>query len=311
MNVLSLFDGKACGKTALKRAGIPVNKYFASEIDKPAIKVAMKNNPDIIQIGDVEQVTKKLFKNDPIDLLIGGSPCQGFSFSGKQLNFDDPRSKLVFEYVRLLKSLKPKYFLLENVNMKKEFQDAISELLGVQPVSIVSSCVSAQSRLRLYWTNIKFDKSFMENTGPLMTDILDDDETEAANYSWFKVEDFREFTNLGGLASFIKKNNLKDEKFVFNYSTSGRGNGVVEARTNLSEKALTLTKSGYSSRAFTGVYYPHGEVRSLSINEMERLQNLETDYTKCEGVSNSQRKQMIGNGWTVDVIANILKGIQL
>lgn len=149
MNILSLFDGMACGRIALERSGVKVDKYFASEIDKYAIKVSKANYHDIIQLGDVTKVD--WFGLPRIDLLIGGSPCQGFSFAGKQLNFNDPRSALFFEYVRILNELKPKYFMLENVRMKKEYQDIISEHLGVQPVMINSALVSAQNRVRLYW----------------------------------------------------------------------------------------------------------------------------------------------------------------
>ncbi|MEA1928275.1 MAG: DNA (cytosine-5-)-methyltransferase, partial [Candidatus Auribacterota bacterium] len=123
MNVLSLFDGLSCGQIALERAGIKVNKYYASEIDKYAIKVTQNNYPNTIQIGDVKEINGNDYK---VDLLLGGSPCQGFSFSGKQLNFKDPRSKLFFEYVRILKECKPKWFLLENVRMKQEYQNVIS-----------------------------------------------------------------------------------------------------------------------------------------------------------------------------------------
>lgn len=152
MNVLSLFDGISCGMVALERAGIMVENYFASEIDNHAINVSKENYPNIKQIGSVVDV--KAEDLPKIDLLIGGSPCQGFSFAGKQLNFKDPRSKLFFEYARLLKELNPTYFLLENNRMKKEFQDVISRYLGVEPICINSSLFSAQNRSRLYWTNI-------------------------------------------------------------------------------------------------------------------------------------------------------------
>ncbi|MCH7928783.1 MAG: DNA (cytosine-5-)-methyltransferase [Candidatus Dadabacteria bacterium] len=152
MNVLSLFDGMSCGQIALNRAGIKYKNYYASEIDKYAIQVTMKNYPKTIQLGDITKIKAQYLPK--IDLLIGGSPCQGFSFAGKQLNFNDPRSKLFFEYVRLLKGLKPKYFLLENVKMKKEFQDVISKYMGIEPILINGSLVSAQNRVRLYWTNI-------------------------------------------------------------------------------------------------------------------------------------------------------------
>lgn len=152
-NVLSLFDGISCGQVALNRLGISYDRYYASEIDPYAMKVTSENYPHTVQLGSVTKVSPENLPK--IDLLIGGSPCQGFSFAGKQLNFNDPRSCLFFEYVRLLKSLQPRYFLLENVVMKRQYQDIISEHLGgVEPVLINSSDFSAQNRPRLYWTNI-------------------------------------------------------------------------------------------------------------------------------------------------------------
>ena len=188
MNVLSLFDGMSCGQIALNKAGIKYHNYFACEIDKYAIQVAQENFPETVQLGDVTKVwTSKSWSqgkeygvlvapcrgHHKIDLLMGGSPCQGFSFAGKQLNFDDPRSKLFFEFVRLKDSLQPKYFLLENVKMKKESQDIITEYLGVEPIEINSSLFSAQSRRRLYWTNIPFDKQ-IQDKGIVLKDILED-----------------------------------------------------------------------------------------------------------------------------------------
>nr|DAR45068.1 MAG TPA: Cytosine specific methyltransferase [Caudoviricetes sp.] len=171
MNVLSLFDGMSCGQIALKESGINVDKYFASEIDKYAISQTQTNFPDTIQLGDVTKISARDLP--VIDLLIGGSPCQGFSFAGKQLNFDDPRSVLFFEYVRILKEIREKNpnvkFLLENVRMKKECERVISEILGVQPVVINSALVSAQNRVRLYWSNIRTQKEGL--FGELYTDI--------------------------------------------------------------------------------------------------------------------------------------------
>jgi DNA (cytosine-5)-methyltransferase 3A len=149
INVLSLFDGMSCGQLALSRLGIEVENYYAAEIDTHAIKVTQHNFPNTIQLGDVTKI--KGSDLPKIDLIIGGSPCQGFSFAGKQLNFNDPRSALFFEFVRLIKECKPKYFLLENVVMKKESEKVITELLGVEPIMINSSLVSAQNRKRLYW----------------------------------------------------------------------------------------------------------------------------------------------------------------
>lgn len=170
MNILSLFDGISCGRVALNKANIKYKKYYASEIDKYAIKIAQKNYTNTIQIGDVLSVNGKDLPK--IDLLIGGSPCQGFSFAGKQLNFNDPRSALFFEYVRILREVNPKYFLLENVKMKQEYQDVISDLLGVKPILINSNLVSAQNRKRLYWTNIPI-KNLPEDKNIKLQDIIE------------------------------------------------------------------------------------------------------------------------------------------
>src|SRR6478609_457533 len=173
MNVLSFFDGMSCGQLALQQAGFKVDNYFACEIDKYAMQITNKNFPNTKQLGDVTKISGYDF--DRIDLFLGGSPCQGFSFAGKQLNFEDPRSKLFFEYVRVLKELRVKNpgvkFLLENVKMKKEYQDVISELLGVQPVEINSALVSAQNRKRLYWTNLGTIEQ-PEDKGILLKDIV-------------------------------------------------------------------------------------------------------------------------------------------
>jgi site-specific DNA-cytosine methylase len=152
INVLSLFDGISCGQVALERCGIKVNNYFASEIDKNAIKCAQHNYPNTIQLGDITKL--KLNELPKIDLVIGGSPCQGFSRAGKQLNFEDPQSKLFFNFVDVLKIVKPYFFILENNPMKKEYEDIITDYMGVEPVKINSSLLSAQNRKRLYWTNI-------------------------------------------------------------------------------------------------------------------------------------------------------------
>ena len=165
----------SCGQIALNKLGLKDYTYYASEIDKYAMQITQKNFPETVQVGDVTQLKSEDFTN--IDLMFAGSPCQGFSFAGKQLAFDDPRSKLFFEFVRLLKEVRPKYFLLENVRMKKEYLDVISEQVGAQPTLINSSLLSAQSRQRYYWTNIPFDKN-IEDRGIVLKDIL---ETEPGN----------------------------------------------------------------------------------------------------------------------------------
>ena len=186
LKVLSLFDGMSCGQLALQRLGIEVDTYYASEIDKYAIQVTQANFPETIQVGDVCQLKSEDYQD--IDLILAGSPCQGFSFAGKQLAFDDPRSALFFEFVRLLKEIKPKYFLLENVKMKQQFQDVITEqvsacypdfeggdLFGsqIKPILINSALLSAQNRQRLYWTNIPNIEQ-PEDKGIVLRDILED-----------------------------------------------------------------------------------------------------------------------------------------
>ena len=184
MNILSLFDGMSCGQIALDRLGVKVDNYFACEIDKYAMQVTQANFPNTIQLGDVTKVD--LSKLPKIDLILAGSPCQGFSFAGKQLAFDDPRSALFFEFVKILKEVKPKYFLLENVRMKKEFLNIITEQVskcypeipfGIEPLLINSSLLSAQSRQRYYWTNIPGIQQPQEK-GIVLRDILETREIE-------------------------------------------------------------------------------------------------------------------------------------
>ena len=176
MNVLSLFDGMSCGKLALDRAGVKYDTYLASEIDQYALKISQKNNPDIIQIGDVLNIQTEYLPK--IDLIIGGSPCQGFSNAGKGLAFDNPRSKLFFEFVKLIDELKPKFFLLENVRMKKEWLDIITEYMGVQPLLINSNALSPQNRQRYYWTNIPLVSTPAPVNEQVLGDVLENDVPE-------------------------------------------------------------------------------------------------------------------------------------
>ena len=354
MNVLSLFDGMSCGQIALNRAGVKYDKYFASEVDKYAIKVAQANYPHTHQMGDVKQVQKSYFIDDPIDLLMGGSPCQGFSVAGKQLDFNDPRSKLFFEFVRLKESLKPKYFLMENVPMKQESQDIISRYLDVKPVMINSSLFSAQNRKRLYWTNIPFDILPTADKGRVLQDILEDGiANEAmtnklgkahcitARYNgavWWNSIQRRQRTmvqvgeadNIKGFDSIkriyspngkaptlttmqgghrepkvaigrivnrrldehgVRKDNQLDLPFT---------NQLEISDTNKSNCLTTFTKDN--------VLVDGMQWRKLTPVECERLQTVPDNYTNH--VSNSQRYKMLGNGWTIDVIAHILRGIK-
>lgn len=278
MNVLSLFDGMSCGQIALNRAGIKYDNYYASEIDKHAIKVTMANYPNTIQLGSVTEV--KAENLPKINLLIGGSPCQGFSFAGKQLNFDDPQSKLFFEYVRLLKECKPKYFLLENVKMKKEYQDIISRYLGVEPVAINSNRRTPANRNRLYWTNI--------NTG----DFLFNSET---------VESFLGFT--GEIAGTIGTSTSRIVKKMdtFGALTATMWKGIRAAGRPIVIESYCVGK--HIDELKKDVDY-----RMLTPQECERLQTVPDGYTAH--VSKTQRYKMLGNGWTVDVIAHIFKGIK-
>lgn len=287
MNVLSLFDGMSCGQIALEKAGIKVDNYFASEIDKYAIQVTQKNYPNTIQLGDVTQVNGSNLPK--IDLLIGGSPCQSFSNAGNGKGFDG-KSGLFFEYVRILKEVKPTYFLLENVKMKKEWQDIISEALGVEPIEINSKFFVPQNRPRLYWTNINVD-DIPTTFNHCLNDILDNASEEYyltekqkfildLNYNWSENEIIRH------------KAGRHQQDNIFRYDGIM---GCLSASTHGAARHLTKT------------YLPNGKIRRLTENEVEKLQSVPIDYTK--GVSSSKRYEMLGNGWTVDVIIHILKYI--
>ena len=304
MNVLSLFDGMSCGQLALQRAGIQVENYYAAEIDKYAIKVTQANFPETVQLGDVTAIDPDSLPD--IDLLIGGSPCQGFSFAGKQLNFDDPRSKLFWEYVRLLKALKPKYFLLENVKMKKESMDVITEALGVEPVFINSNLVSAQNRQRYYWTNIPVDK-LPDDKGIVLADILEDghvdrDKSHCIDANYFKG---------GNLKSYFEKHR---RQLVF--SKDGMchvGDAGISDKYAYVNRVYHPSGKGPSLVASDGghlqpkVSKGTTEYRKLTPLECERLQTVPEGYTNH--VSNTQRYKMLGNGWTVDVVSHIMKGL--
>jgi DNA-cytosine methyltransferase len=345
LNLISCFDGMSCGQIALERAGIHVDNYFASEIDKYAIKITQKNYPNTIQLGDINNWKK--WNLPKIDIIIAGSPCQGFSNAGLGLNFDDPRSKLFFVFAEILKFYNPRYFLLENVRMKKEWQDIISNILGVQPVMINSALVSAQSRKRLYWANWKFDQP--KDRGIFLKDILISGEAVRdksyvidANYykgGTRKNHDTKEFQKLReserrcivkdcievGKASDI--NGFDIVKRI--YSSEGKsptltnmqgGQRQPKVATGAAirnqvtkrgvEEQLNIRKDDKSNCVVPSYpnklngWYDGTNYRKLFPIECERLQTVPDNYT--EGVSNSQRYKMIGNGWTVDVIAHIL-----
>ena len=279
INVLSLFDGISCGHIALDKAGIPINKYYASEIDKYAIKVTNKNYPETINLGDVTTVSGELF-TEKIDLLIGGSPCQGFSQAGKMKNFDDPRSKLFWEYVRILQEVKPKYFLLENVVMKQEWQDIISEALGVKPIMIDSSLTSAATRKRLYWTNIP-GVGQPEDLGITFGDIRERDVQEGSIY----------YTDKG--LDWIRRHEKR----------TGKTLRIIGDSDKMQMLEASMYKK-YSSQRFFGIEDTHG-LRYITVTECERCMNVPDGYTDC--CSNTQRYKQLGNGWEVNTITYIFR----
>tara|TARA_R100001440_G_scaffold6210_3_gene12941 strand:- start:2023 stop:2961 length:939 start_codon:yes stop_codon:yes gene_type:complete len=309
MNVLSLFDGMSCGQIALDQLGIPVNKYYAAEIDKYAIQIARKNYPDMVHVGDVKWVTSKLLPK--IDLLIGGSPCQGFSFGGKGLNFDDPRSKLFFEFDRLLKELKPKYFLLENVKMKRESEQVITDYLGVEPVEINSNLVSAQNRKRLYWTNIPFD-GVPEDKGIMLKDILEEETAEFYRAGAYLQEKRRasdknpDMLNPDYRSQANTIHDVDGKSGCVCSGTHGYAIGYVPEIRDKSKCVRTGGRLSYDRHEWDSIDNMHW--RKLTVTECERLQTVPDGYT-C-GVSNTQRYKMLGNGWTVDVIKHIFEGLK-
>ena len=375
MNVLSLFDGMSCGRVALERAGIQVDNYYASEIDKHAISITQRNYPNTEQLGSV--LGWREWNLPRIDLLIGGSPCQGFSIAGKQLAFDDPRSKLFFEYVACIRRFKPRYFLLENVRMKKEFLDVITEYMGVEPICINSNLVSAQNRVRYYWTNIP-NVTRPDDLGILLKDIIHEGNPNDAlsngwtdwwkqnaefqlqkQYSTFTAEKAgtmtaRQYASWNGnfwfealnkyIVPFDKTLQILDREVQRGKVGYFRSDSQANRVYYIHDKAITLCGDAGGGAAKMGQYLfgritpdrvekrqngqrfsdgqkfytltaqdrhgvlVEGYIRKLSPVECERLQTLPDNYTA--GVSDSQRYKMLGNGWTVDVIAHIFKGLK-
>lgn len=366
MHIMSLFDGISCGHIALDRAGIPVEKYYASEIDKYAMQVTMKNYPNTIQLGDVKEIDFTQFRGK-IDILIGGSPCQDLSIAkNDRKGLAGERSGLFFKYVEALQTIKPKYFLLENVaSMSKENRNRITEILGVEPIMINSALVSAQQRKRLYWTNIP-NVTQPQDKGILLKDILesglaylDKAQTLTTSYNnavfWNSLERHQRtmvaeplkiteatkkgYTEIqqGDCVDLTQPNSktrrgrsMKDKSNCLMAGTpqyyqyigkepirignlAGKGTGQANRIYSVEGKSVCLNANGGGGGAKTGLYkidLPDGEyiVRKLTPLECERLQTLPEGYT--EGISNAQRYKCIGNGWTVDVIAHILKGLK-
>jgi site-specific DNA-cytosine methylase len=267
MNVLSLFDGISCGQLALNKALLKYNKYIASEIDKHSLLITKRNFPDTIHIGDINNWKENYsLCIDKIDLLLAGSPCQGFSRCGSQLNFEDKKSKLFFKFIEIFNEAKPKYFLFENTVMKKEWEDIITNYLDVFPLKINSSLFSAQNRERLYWTNIPICNKILEHKNIMLKDII-------GNYKGIYV--YPRGSNKGGLKHYYGK-------------------------------CPTITCSSWETNFF--IMNSNNQRRKFTVEECEQIQTLPIGYT--EGISNTNRYKVIGNAWTVNVIASLLQGLK-
>jgi DNA (cytosine-5)-methyltransferase 3A len=278
MNVLSLFDGISCGQIALNRANISYDNYYASEIKPHAIKCTLDNYPNTIQLGDI--LNLKGSDLPKIDLLIGGSPCKGISRLNKnQEGLEHSESRLFWEYIRLLDEVKPKYYLLENTHGNKEATNTITETLGINPISINSKLVSAQNRPRYYWTNIPDIKQPLDK-GITTNDIFD--------YSGVLADECR----VRWLNSESGKKSIK--------------NGYT--KVNPYPKSGCLTALGHK-KWNENYLYRDGVYKYLSQTEIEKLQTLPVGYTKI--LSYDEAYDCIGDGWTVDVIAHILKNIEI
>lgn len=357
--ILSLFDGISCGRLALDRAGIKYNKYYASEIDKYAIAIARYNFPDTIFVGDVRYLNGNNFHH--IDLIMGGSPCQGFSFAGrrqgiitkgkvevttldqylelKEQGFEfEGQSYLFWEYVRLLKEIKPKWFLLENVKMVRKWRDVITNALGVEPVEINSALVSAQNRVRLYWTNIPV-VGLPEDRGILLKGILDDEVDDKYYYNkYLYIYDKPREDICKRIGEIIMKGNECIRRV---YSPHGKLPTLTTMTGGHRQPKVIVDRD--KSLCIDANYYKGGNldtylrrcrrqvvfvennniirVRKLTPVECERLQTIPDNYTKyglfadkgsyiVKEVSDTQRYRVLGNAWTVDVISWILSFIE-
>ena len=278
MNVLSLFDGISCGRLALERAGIRVNKYFASEIDPHAIAVSKARWNDIDHLGDVKDVS---FHDLPsIDLILAGSPCQGFSLLGKQMGLDDPRSRLFLEFIRLRQELAPPFWLLENVKMKPAFHARLNEKCGVLSMAINSSLVSAQNRPRLYW--FPWDVELPDDKGLVLQDVLEPPATA----------DQAMLTKDGKSCCILTY-----------YRAIGTQKTLEHCIHKRKQTTQVLRGSSRSAKILLE------EWRGMTPVEVERLQTLPDGYTDGAGLSDNQRYKALGNCWTVDVIVHILQAM--
>lgn len=344
MKVLSLFDGISCGLLALNKCGIKVDEYFASEIEPNAIRVAQKNNPFIVEVGDISKISYKngvLYTPDKnynvghIDLVCGGSPCTNFSSIGyangmssgdieilsleqylelkKQTAIFDGQSYLFWEYCRLLSEVKPDYFLLENVVMAKKWENVITTSLGVNPIKINSSLLSAQNRPRLYWTNIKGVQQ-PKDKNIILDDILNKNaNTKDVSYCLTVQRCFKKLNDKYGYIP-ERFNAYNASEIKTKACTLSRGSMVTSSCATLLfvrvKDGVHTVQDGilngkYKTRLKNGKY----NLRKLDLTEIERLQNLPDDYTKVANIGDQKRTEMIGNGWTVDIISHIFSYI--
>lgn len=318
LNVLSLFDGISCGRVALERASLPVNHYFASEIDENATKISSHNYPDIIRLGDINGLTEGRLKELPrIDVILSGSPCQGFSRSGKGLNFEDSRSRLFFNFVDILNWIRENNnpnvkFLLENVKMKNEWRDVISEYVGVPHIEINSRLLSAQNRPRLYWTDIE-GAGIPEDAGVVLKDILDPNEMVLYGHRVGSLTVCNSFSEASrGLVNVVDGEIRISQTVKKGYIVAEDGDGVnLSFPTSKSRRGRVIKqKSSTLDCACNIGVLSNNEVRRLTLTELERLQTLPDGYTDVPGVGEGARKKALGNGWTVDVIAHILRNLK-
>lgn len=302
MNVLSLFDGMSCGQIALKKLGIEFdgakNKYFASEIKKHGIKVTMDNFPNTIQLGDVTKINfDKLGK---IDILIGGSPCQDLSCANKERKgLEGDKSKLFYEWYRAFKTLKPKYFLLENVgSAKKEDIKIITKLLGVEPIRINSFLVSPQLRNRLYWTNIPQAKLIEKEI--MLNDCLENGWSDRKKARCLLESDSRPLST--PVKMFHRYYSTGFNTLIFeNENHYNKCKNHYEAHYK-DKSAKEIDKMNIDNSIYDGVRY-------MNKSELEKMQTVPAGYTSC--LKRNEAASVLGDGWTVDIIAHILSGIDI
>ena len=293
-NVLSCFDGMSCGRLALDKAGINYDNYYASEIDNAVIKVAQTNYPSTIQLGDI--INWKSWDLENIDLIIGGSPCQGFSSSGKGLNFSDPRSKLFFEFVAVIKHYKPKYFMLENVKMKQEWIDIITDVIGVKPILINANLVSAQNRNRLYWCNWEVKQP--TDRGIKLSSILTkDNHWSPAHIVGRRIDP----------ATNTRKDYDKSIPYTQTLQVKKCSDKMGCLTTVSKDSLLSCLPHGRYIDAYNSLT-KNKDWRELTPIEYERLQTLPDNYTSP--ASDSARRKMCGNGWNVNTIVHIFNSME-